>query len=120
MRFRTIALLPLLFACAHPILPPQPPLDPRERQRAEAAACTKGTYPAWIDDSAVNAAIDFDHREALASRTNDSFHGATFSAQPPPLPRPDSRTSALLEERDAFLQACQASKKRPSAVSPSP
>jgi hypothetical protein len=92
--------------CAYPIRPEQPPADPRERQRAEGAACANQVLPRWLDDGALRAAIELDRREARAGAANDAFRGATFTAQPPPTGRAGARTAALEEERRAFQQWC--------------
>jgi hypothetical protein len=103
---RALALVTLLTACVLPVRPLRPPTDPKERTRAEAAACSRSTLPVWLDDAAMNAAIELDRRESQASAANDSFRGATFSAQPPTTARPESRVAALLDERRAFQQWC--------------
>lgn len=98
-----------LGACVHglsPALPPSAPQDARERRRAEVGACANGTLPTWIDDEALSAAMSTDQREASASRANESFHGATFSPQPPVTAQTGPRTRAVLSERQAFQEWC--------------
>jgi hypothetical protein len=103
---RTLALVAVLTGCILQPRPAQPPADPRERTRAEAAACSRGTLPVWLDETAMRAAIELDRRESQASTANESFRGATFSAQPPATARPESRVAALLDERRAFQHWC--------------
>jgi hypothetical protein len=92
--------------CAYPLRAEQPPTDARERQRAEGAACARQVLPRWLDDDALHAAIELDRREAQAGAANDSFRGATFTAQPPPSGRAGARAAALEEERRSFRQWC--------------
>jgi hypothetical protein len=115
MLVRLAGTLMLVAACAHslsPRQPPPPPLDPRQRYAAEVAACRNGTLPSWLDDEALNAAIELDHREAQASVANDSFHGGTYVSQPPPLAKPGARATAIENDRRAFQFSCEASKRK--------
>lgn len=97
-----------LLACAYPLRQPQPPSDPRERQRAEVAACNARTLPPWLDDEALRAAVALDQREAQASSANEGFHGAAYTAPPPPPRDPGLRSARLFEERRAFQRWCAA------------
>jgi hypothetical protein len=114
-----LALLAALGGCILQPRPVQPPTDPRERAHAEAAACARNTVPAWLDDTAMNAAIEIDRRESRASAANDSFRGATFTAQPPATGRPEPRVAALLEERRAFQVWCSSTRRKGPALDPS-
>lgn len=97
----------LVAGCTYAVRPEQPPGDPLERRRAEVAACSHGALPAWLDDTALGAAIRTDQREAQASTTNESFHGAAYTSQPPASRAlTSSRASALLDERRTFEQWC--------------
>ncbi len=97
----------LVTACTYEVRPEQPPAEPLERRRAEVAACSSGTLPRWLDDSALSAAVRTDRREAQASTANESFHGAAYSSQPPASNAlATSRAAALLDERRAFEQWC--------------
>ncbi len=115
MSLRVGATLLLLAACAHGVAParlPQPPADPRQRRAAEEAACSAGTYPAWLDDDALNRALDLDRRESQASVANDAFRGGMYVTQPPPPAKPGPHATALEEDRRAFDFTCAASKRR--------
>jgi hypothetical protein len=115
MSIRLVAAPLLLAACAHsvgPRQPPPPPLDPRERHTAEVEACAAGKLPAWLDDEALNAALDLDRREAQASVSNEAFHGATYVAQPPASTKPGPHATAIEDGRRAFQITCEASKRR--------
>ncbi len=101
-----VALACLLAGCAYEVRPEQPPLDVKERRQAEVRACWNGVLPPWLDEAALSGAARLDRREAQASGVNDSFRGATFSTQPPPMPPTGSRAAALLDERRAFQQRC--------------
>ncbi len=105
---RALCLVSALGACASQLAPRQPPGDLRERRRAEAGACARGVLPAWLDDAALTAAIRLDEREAQASTANESFHGATFSPQPPPAGGTGPRTAAVLRDRQEFQEWCAA------------
>jgi hypothetical protein len=108
------ALALLVVGCTYEVRPDQPPSDARERRRAEIVACSQGTLPAWLDDNALGAAIRMDRREAQASTANESFHGATFSSQPPAATTGSSRASAMLEDRRIFQQWCAGTHPGPS------
>lgn len=110
---RTAAAVSLLLACAaYPPAPPSPPGDPRERQRAELAACSASRLPPWLDDDALSRAVALDRREAQASVSNEGFHGATFTSQPPAPQDAGPHASALFRERDAFERWCAGIKAR--------
>jgi hypothetical protein len=110
---RPAAALSLLLACAsYPTAPSAPPSDPRERQRAELAACSGSKLPPWLDDDALTRAIALDRREAQASVSNEGFHGATYTSQPPALQAEGPHASALFRERGAFERWCAGIKAR--------
>jgi len=105
------ALSVIATACVHEVLQLSPPIDARERQRAEAAACWRGSLPYWLDDAALGEAARRDRREGDASRANESFQAGTAmkARQPPPSARPGDagpHASALVEERRDFEQRC--------------
>ncbi|BDG08206.1 hypothetical protein [Anaeromyxobacter paludicola] len=108
---RLAALLVIASGCAHRVLERPPPLDLRDRQRAEAAACWSGKLPYWLDDAALADAAQRDGREGDASRANESFEPGTAmrAASPPPLGRAGTggrHQSALLSERREFQDRC--------------
>lgn len=107
MPARCVVLALLVTACTYEVRPAEPPADPLERRRAEVAACSRGALPPWLDDGALGAAVRTDRREAQASATNESFHGAAYTSQPPASRAlATSRASALLDERRAFERWC--------------
>lgn len=99
-----------LAACVHD--PGRGPDSARERQRAEAAACFGGTWPAWLDDGALAESSRLDRWGATALNPDDSFRDSTVAAATPPPARraPDasatSRYAGILEERREFQQRC--------------
>ncbi|HTP26028.1 MAG TPA: hypothetical protein VMK12_10265 [Anaeromyxobacteraceae bacterium] len=105
MRHLPAALALIFSGCLYEPPLPHPPPEPRERARAEIDACWRGVLPAWIDESALVGAARLDRREAQASTANESFHGATFTAQPPASPS-GPHVTAILGERRAFEEQC--------------
>ncbi len=113
MRLHRLAAAALTLACAgYPVRPPQPPTDPKERLRAEIAACSNAKLPRWLDDDALASAIALDGREGQASAVNESFHGAAYASQPPPARGGGAHTAAVFEERRAFERWCAGLKAR--------
>jgi hypothetical protein len=110
-RCAALASLTLLAGCAH-ASPARPPADPAERQRVEFVACQGNALPAWLDDAALAEASRLDRWSAFGSDPNDSYRGATLSAQPALPPRPaassagGSRAEAILAERREFQKRC--------------
>jgi hypothetical protein len=117
-----LALAALIAACAacSALDPPQvrPPDDRRERQRAEVLACRDGVQPAWLDDTALAAAIRADEREGKASRANDAFQGATYRSQPPAEGGGGPRAAALTQQRREFQLWCATLRSRGKGVGP--
>lgn len=110
---RRAAALSVLLACAgYPVPPPQPPLDPRERERAELAACSGSALPRWLDDDAMARTVALDRREAQASASNEGFHGGAFATQPPAPQEEGPHARALFRERSAFERWCAGVKAR--------
>lgn len=110
-RFALLTALALSTGCVHDVLQVGPPLEARERHRAEADACWRGAYPYWMDDAALSDAARRDRLEGDASRANESFQAGTAmaAAQPPPAPRASDggmHTRAILQERSEFDGRC--------------
>ena len=116
------AALLLLAACAHAPAERQAP-PPADRAAAEAAACAKGTLPAWLDDDALAAAERRDRWGAFGVDFDESFRDSSAyvpDSRPPHRPSGEGTSSAaqLLAERRAFQARCAWSRAGAAAARP--